>query len=228
MIYNYLISIGDFCFWADYLKHKSIRDVSLPFDWMFSNLQFVIECIDENFEPIKEYIKNKTQHGQREYIGLCFSKPSIPHHDMILEKNHQHYLRTIERWHTLMKLDSNFLFLHMSGDFLTQRKNLCKKFALKLRSKYPKLNFGILSMIYSFDKDAQIPYYIIDTEENKIACCDIHYITIYTQLLPELGSWLVKNRHINLIDSIFDNNKSSIKFDLKNYDILTKQSKVIE
>lgn len=216
--YDYVISIGDFCFWAFYIRDCKWREASFPFDWMFTNLSFIIDCIEENFEPIMEYIKNKSQHGQRTYIGQPFPQPSTAHHKMQTDEDYQHYYRTIERWKQIMESDKKILFLHISGDFKNYQTVLCETFIKKINEKYPNLKCGMLCLKYTKDLMQITPSTTIQTTDNIIYWADIK-----VNNPPELGSW-IRGRHVQAINELFNNPNSPIQVEPSNFDFIFKDT----
>jgi hypothetical protein len=205
MIYDYVISIGDFCFWAHYLKECQWRSAAFPFDWMFTNLQFVIDCVNEDFQPILEYIKNKNQHGQRHYPGQPFDRPNTPHHFMESLEDHQHYFHCIDRWNQIMLSNKKILFLHISGDFIKYEEILSCKFKETMCNKYPNLNFGLLCLKYTVNSQQSFPVTLIFSEDQII-----YWAEIIASERPTLASWISLNRHVEAINSLFNNEASKL------------------
>ena len=54
---KYVCSIGNRCHTAYMLKQCNIKKASYPFDWIFSDLSMVLNCINDNFNIFlnKEY-----------------------------------------------------------------------------------------------------------------------------------------------------------------------------
>lgn len=48
-MYENFISLGWYCGTANSMSKLRIRSYSGPFDWYFSSLQNVLECMDNNF-----------------------------------------------------------------------------------------------------------------------------------------------------------------------------------
>ena len=51
MSINYVCSLGSLCQSASIIKENNLRLCSYPFDWVFSNNNIVLECIEEDFTP---------------------------------------------------------------------------------------------------------------------------------------------------------------------------------
>ena len=49
-MYQHIISLGHFCAVASELDKLGFREASLPFDWIISPLDSVIDLINNNFE----------------------------------------------------------------------------------------------------------------------------------------------------------------------------------
>ena len=46
---NYTCSFGSLCHSSKILKRNNLKLCSYPFDWIFSNCDNIIDCIEDNF-----------------------------------------------------------------------------------------------------------------------------------------------------------------------------------
>ena len=53
------ISIGPYCVSAEYLKNTNNRKLAFPFDWIFSSLNMISHCVQDEFKTFlnTDYIK---------------------------------------------------------------------------------------------------------------------------------------------------------------------------
>ena len=60
MEFKYVCSLGTLCHSSYFLKQSNLKMASYPFDWIFSNIDMIIDCIENNFDKFldKKYYKN--------------------------------------------------------------------------------------------------------------------------------------------------------------------------
>ena len=75
---NYICSLGTLCHTASFMQRNNIKIVSYPFDWIFSNHQNIMHCIETNFSIFldKNYYKYISESECGHYLydeSLCLS-----------------------------------------------------------------------------------------------------------------------------------------------------------
>lgn len=111
---KYVCSFGYMCQTAQILKRAKLKFCSYPFDWVFSDCNVVLDCLEDDFkkfldrtkytDPVHKYHDN--QCGHSDY-----------HEDFFFHKNpkedsdHEYYERCIWRFKDLLKQDDRKLFL---------------------------------------------------------------------------------------------------------------------
>ena len=161
MSINYM-SLGYDCSTASVLRNLNMRCEALPFDWVVSNLQILINCIEDNFNNYHKnlvFSESKTRlidsYGFQFPHDYPFDSESIDnsklgegafgeekdkqiinnwheYHSLVLEK----YNRRIERFYDYFKIDKPLIIL-------------CRNYSLKhivnfgkyLENKFNKSNF---------------------------------------------------------------------------------------
>lgn len=110
---NYeVVSIGENCSSAWYLKELKLKDSSYPFDWIFSSPAIVNHCIESNFldyldkSHIFESIDKKYA-GHRLYHTAMFNHRS----PLKSDEDYEYYVRCCERFRVLMKSQKDCLFV---------------------------------------------------------------------------------------------------------------------
>lgn len=68
-----VISIGPYCENADILKKYNLRHKAYPFDYIFSSLEMVEHCINDEFKIFldKKYYTNGTNNNSNRHIFYC-------------------------------------------------------------------------------------------------------------------------------------------------------------
>ena len=87
---SYVCSLGSCCHTAELIKRRGYKMESYPFDWLFSDIDIVTKCINDNFETLldkKKYVdknRSKINENAKEYYKK--QKELDPH---FLQKNIQ-------------------------------------------------------------------------------------------------------------------------------------------
>jgi hypothetical protein len=118
-----VMSIGSHCAASYMLKGWGLKKQSVPFDWIFSSLGMVSDCIEDDFEkfldqsyyePIPDHYRlamdvnfcNHTYFRDRYGIGAIFN-----HADPNIAENYEYLKRCADRFRRILKSDSrNILF----------------------------------------------------------------------------------------------------------------------
>ncbi len=93
-VFTKVISLGNWCGPAYYLKHRGWKTESYPFDWNFSTLESVKLCFSDNFDAFLD--KDKT---------ICGKNPKLPGHSfghlpangLHCPEHYQYYSRCVDR-----------------------------------------------------------------------------------------------------------------------------------
>jgi hypothetical protein len=108
---NYACSLGSLCHSSKILKRNKYKLCSYPFDWIFSNCDNIIECIEDNFNIFldKSYYINlsELQCGHSKYHKWMFY-----HHNPLINTDHYNYfVRCVDRFKTLLQKPEHKLFI---------------------------------------------------------------------------------------------------------------------
>ena len=108
---NYTCSLGSLCQSSQILKRNNLKLCSYPFDWIFSNCDNIIHCIEDNFNIFldKSYYINisPTNCGHSKYHNVMFN-----HHNPLINIDHyNYYVRCVDRFKTLLQKQEHKLFI---------------------------------------------------------------------------------------------------------------------
>jgi hypothetical protein len=115
---DHIVSIGSHCFAAATLKRAGLKKFSGPFDWIFSNLSMVADCIDDDFEAFLDKrfyatipISDRHDASEDSCDHLLFKdryqiKSIFNHYNPNNEEQYQYLARCVDRFRALMS--SNF------------------------------------------------------------------------------------------------------------------------
>ena len=116
---NYVVSFGDCCITAWFMKHNGLKKCSYPFDWIVTGeLCNLIDCIDTDFEKFLDksrYIDSESPNSNG--AGhLDYHKNMFIHRDPRIEKHHNYYVRSINRFRKLLNKAGSKLFIYTTQE----------------------------------------------------------------------------------------------------------------
>ena len=167
---NKVISVGSICFSSQFIKDNNLKKESYPFDWIFSNIDMCIDCINDDFNLFLEK-KNHYQIQTRRPIRsghLIYDKVVgvniFAHHNIVT--NHEYFYRCVDRFKKLYNDPSFKLFIYFNQFQETKisNENLQK---LKLLNDILKLKIKNFYFLYiNSNKHFGIQKYNIDNIDN--------------------------------------------------------------
>ena len=109
---NHACSFGTLCHSARILKRNELKICSYPFDWIFSNPNMIIDCIEDEFVRFldKSYYIDVAECTCRHYYyteGITFNH----HNPLINEKHYDYYVRCVDRFKKLLEYQEHKLFI---------------------------------------------------------------------------------------------------------------------
>jgi hypothetical protein len=108
---NYTCSLGSLCHSSQILKRNKLKLCSYPFDWIFSNCDNIIHCIEDNFNIFldKSYYINisESKCGHSKYHSEMFN-----HRNPLNNINdNNYYVRCVKRFKKLLQKQEYKLFI---------------------------------------------------------------------------------------------------------------------
>jgi hypothetical protein len=154
---KYVCSLGGRCHTASMMKECKIKKASYPFDWIFSNLEMIIHCLEDNFNIFldKNYysIKDPNHYKQNHsFYAQDINEPTFNHHNPLNEKDYSYFKRCCKRFNNLLEKPDFKLFITM---FLN----------------YQKIDFTFINQILTFNKDFG------KYTKNYGLLCIVHYVS---------------------------------------------------
>lgn len=205
---NYTCSLGSLCLTAQMLKRNKYKLCSYPFDWIFSNCDNIIHCIEDNFNIFldKSYYQdvqfkwNNNQCGHRYYHVNLFN-----HFDPRNEKDYNYYVRCVDRFKNLLQKQEHKLFIMIIPNMNNIDENIKNKI-IEFNNKFSKYtsNYTLLVIFH-------IPYK--EQNHNIFTYNDnINFLELHTLSKSNGSEFNNKNDNIYL-DNIIN---SKYNFNLKN------------
>jgi hypothetical protein len=146
---NYTCSLGTFCHSSQILKRNNLKLCSYPFDWIFSNYDNIIHCIEDNFNIFLDksyyfYISNQ-KCGHSKYHDQMFN-----HHNPLINIDHyNYYVRYVDRFKILLQKQQHKLFIMMLPN-LRYIDEYIKKDIIEFNNKFSKYtsNYKLLVIFH--------------------------------------------------------------------------------
>ena len=153
---KYVCSLGKSCFSASYFKHYTGKQMSYPFDWIFSNLDIVKYCIDDDFSTFL----NKSYYsviGLQQCNHLFFKEKFISNKIFFMHHNpynnndeYDYYVRCVNRFKSLLLKKEHKLFFvvydNINKNDIESIKQTCIDFNNYFKNKTD--NYNILCLIH--------------------------------------------------------------------------------
>jgi hypothetical protein len=119
---SHILSLGTHCLTSAILKKHRLKSYSLPFDWLFTSPETVIDCLANDFrifldqsfyrplnrssgEPGAEHLWYLENHAVQHFFT---------HRDPMRNDDYQYFVRAVERFRHVMQSDSGKLFVMIS------------------------------------------------------------------------------------------------------------------
>jgi len=138
-------SLGPFCHSSQLLKRNELKECSYPFDWIFSNCKMILDCLDNDFNIFLDksyYIPiSESCCGHSKYNDRMFN-----HHNPLI-KDHDYFVRCVQRFRTLLQSTEHKVFLMM---FVNMRKFNKKKRVIEFNRQFSKYttNYTLVAIFH--------------------------------------------------------------------------------
>jgi hypothetical protein len=172
-------SLGVLCHASQLLKRNNIKYESYPFDWIFSNENMIIDCLNDNFEKFlnRDYyisvINNDTNQINFDKCGHSVYHPMLfNHHNPKNIIDYNYFIRCVVRFNKMIKNDELKLFVMFHpniNDTNTFNKNDIEKFNEQFMKHSKK--YVILVIMHSLSTSRDYRFEIKD---------NIHYLELRT------------------------------------------------
>ena len=114
--FSYVCSLGTMCHTANFIKRHNLKKCSYPFDWLFSDINVVIDCLKDDFKKFLDkdnYIDHLS--GNPELCGHKYYSPKMFNHTCPrIKEGYEYYVRCVDRFRNLLQKKEKKLFIIMS------------------------------------------------------------------------------------------------------------------
>ena len=203
---NYTCSLGSLCQSAKILERNNLKLCSYPFDWLFSDCDNIIHCIEDNFNIFldKSYYngidKDKCAHTYYKKEG---GLNMFNHYNPLDNTDHyNYYVRCVDRFKNLLQKQEHKLFtmIFINIDNIDNYINKIIDFNNNF-SKYTS-NYTLLVIFHIPNK--QQNHHIFTYTDN------IHFLELHT-LSNSTGVDFYNNNDNIYLDNIIKSNYNLIR-----------------
>lgn len=158
MIYKYICSIGSLCHPASFLKQNKLKLQSFPFDWIFSDINIICACLEDNF---KEYLNKdnyiKLDYNENKCGHKLFHRKMFNHHNPLLkQEDYEYFKRCIVRFRKLLsKKEPKIFLLFLSNRDEVELEVLGELIRLDSLLKQKTENYKILVIYHLINDNVQ-------------------------------------------------------------------------
>ena len=200
-VIKYVASLGPRCHTASFLKRNQFKKESYPFDWIFSSIDMVIHCLEDDFKTFldKSYYTIQDENSEKQQHSYYSENPSeilFNHHNPLKSKDRTYFKRCIARFKNLLARPELKMFVLFFLNY-TKIDHYFKQRIIHFNKKFDKYtkNYGLLCIIqYTANKNS----YRFSTHEN------IHFLEIYTKSMSN-GVEFVNPEDNVFLDEIITN-----------------------
>jgi len=175
---NYVCSLGPRCHTACLLKKNNMKKASYPFDWIFTNIDMILHCLEDDFQIFLDEsyftIKDKSSTIQQ-HSYYCENNEDhvFNHRNPLIKKDYNYYVRCIQRFKSLLKKKENKLFVLLFLNY-TKIDYSFKKKIIDFNAKLKKFTdfYGILCIVQYLGDGHKYQFSIYE---------NVHFLEIYTK-----------------------------------------------
>ena len=173
MVIKY-ISLGPNCQTSGMIKAVGYKTESYPFDWVLTNLDIVLDCIESDFKHYLDkqfYFKNESYTSQLIIGHKKYTDNMFVHRDPLsLDEDYSYIKRCVERFLKLYESDAEIYLVYTAYSNNIQKEKLLKLLEL-LRGK----NMNCHIVIYNYVKSNEAGYKIERIEDMYCVTIDLVY-----------------------------------------------------
>lgn len=120
---NYTCSLGSLCQTAEVLKRSKLKLCSYPFDWVFSDCNIILDCLENDFKKFLDksyYIDVQHKFNERQCGHSFYHEDFFFHKNPRNEYDYEYYVRCVQRFRDLLSKNEKKLFIAMIVPDATQ------------------------------------------------------------------------------------------------------------
>lgn len=176
---NYTCSVGQLCHSSQLLKRNQLKKCSYPFDWIYCNLDVIIDCLETDFKIFLD----KSHYINRSPFQCLHTKYGVPglnnlffnHHNPLMHIHHYNYFeRCVNRFRELLLKPERKLFINMHINMEPNSMIDIKNQVINFNNKFSNYtnNYTLLVILHFANKPNRFHYLSIDN--------NIHFLELHT------------------------------------------------
>ena len=172
---NYVCSLGGHCHSSQLLKVNNLKKCSYPFDWIFSNYNNILHCIQDDFNCFldkSKYISinnNPCGCGHSYYNNYMFV-----HHNLLNNENdYNYYIRCVNRFKNLLQYEEHKLFVMIFINIQNVEENV-KNDIINFNNNFSKYTKNYTLLVIFHIPNQQQNHHIFTYTGN------IHFLELHT------------------------------------------------
>ena len=175
-------SLGTLCHGSQILKNNQLKKCSYPFDWIFSNCDNIIHCIEDDFKIFLDksyYVTISDKQCGHSY----YNKHMWWHHNpLVNEDDYNYYGRCVNRFKELLQSHQRKLFIMIFVNMVQMEESI-KENILNFNEKFSKYtqNYKLLVVFHIAPKEdtpTPTPHHTLTSHDNTIDFLELHTLSL--------------------------------------------------
>jgi hypothetical protein len=172
---KHVCSLGSLCQSSQILKRNNLKKSSYPFDWIFSDCNNIIHCLENDFN----FFLDKTYYftisdkicGHSYYHNQMFKH----HNPLDNENDYNYYIRCVNRFKQLLKCEEKKLFVMIFVN-MENFEEYIKNDIINFNNKFSKYtnNYTLLFIFHISNKDSNYHNF---THTSNIDFLELHTLS---------------------------------------------------
>jgi hypothetical protein len=202
---KYVCSLGSLCHSSQILINNNLKKCSYPFDWIFSNYNNIIHCLETDFNIFLDksyYVSiSERQCSHSLYYNCMFN-----HHNPLDNTDHyNYYIRCVNRFKQLLQFEEQKLFIMIFTNMDNIEENL-KNDIINFNNKFSKYTKNYTLLVIFHIKNKENNHHMFTHNDN------IYFLELHT-LSSSNGVSFTNNEDDDYLNNII---KSTYNFNIEN------------
>jgi len=194
---KYTCSLGSLCTASDLLKRNNRKYCSYPFDWIFSDCEMIMDCLNNDFEVFLNksfYMEIKDASNDNQCGHSIYNPNLFQHRDPRNEKDYKYYVRCVNRFQELLRQPEHKLFVMININQQEHNDSFRQKI-VAFNNSFSKhtCNYTLLFIYHIPNKEQQFHQF---TYHDNIHILELHTYSFCHAYFPD-------DRDTQYLDTIF-------------------------
>lgn len=193
---KYVCSLGSVCHCSQILKNNKLKKCSYPFDWIHSNHDNVIHCIEDDFNIFLDksyYIRIQDKVCGHSYYHTCMWRHHNPLND---ENDYNYYYSCVNRFKQLLQYEEHKLFIMLFTN-MDNIEEINKKNIINFNNKFYKYTKNYTLLVIFNIKDKENNHHVFTYHDN------IDFLELHT-LSSSNGSYFINTNDDDYLNNILN------------------------